>query len=410
MSNHNLFLPITKATKEADGTLRVFGKATGPDLDIDGQIADPKWLKQAMPAWMEWGNIREQHSSIAAGVGLTLEQSGDDWNLESLVVDPGSVKKVDAGVLKGYSIGIRNAKVVKDAMAPHGRIVGGQIVEVSLVDRPANPTCTLALAKSAGSGEPLELVKADAMDMTNMTDKVGEDESYMNDAAETNAITAEMEADEANEPNLVQKARTALGELLVDEATELANGIGGTGPVQILLCLLDDLAWFECCDEADDANAIANMMRSAIATPTAPPEGTMNLSTVASLVKNATADNATEEDRDAVAELRKAFGLDDMTEAIATATLAVEQATASATDALTKATAAEDTLTGVAADVAKVKEMAAPGGPVRTRLDADVAKATNTERASHYASLANSVTDPTLKKGYAALAAEARKD
>ena len=138
--------------KSDDGTLFVYGKATGPDLDLDQQICDPEWLKTAMPQWMATGaNVREMHESIAAGVGIELAASGDDWFLKSEVVDSNTAKKVERGVLKGYSIGIKNARVVTDDSAPNGRIVAGQIVEVSLVDRPANPTATVEIAKRVGN-------------------------------------------------------------------------------------------------------------------------------------------------------------------------------------------------------------------------------------------------------------------
>lgn len=131
-----------------DGSLFVYGKATGPDLDLDQQICDPDWLKAAMPQWMATGaNVREMHDSIAAGIGIELAAEGDDWYLKSEVVDSNTAKKVERGVLKGYSIGIKNARIVKDDSAPNGRIVAGQIVEVSLVDRPANPTATVEIAK-----------------------------------------------------------------------------------------------------------------------------------------------------------------------------------------------------------------------------------------------------------------------
>jgi hypothetical protein len=143
-----------------DGTLMVFGKATGPDLDLDQQICDPSWLKSAMPEWFATGaNIREQHSSIAAGVGIELAADGDDWYLKSEVIDPITQRKVEKKVLKGYSIGIKGARVVKDASAPGGRIVDGTIVEVSLVDRPANPTARVEIAKMVG--EQMELTKSD---------------------------------------------------------------------------------------------------------------------------------------------------------------------------------------------------------------------------------------------------------
>ena len=147
---------ILKWDPTPDG-LMVHGVAASPALDLDAQVCDPTWLKSAMPDWMRWGNVREQHSSIAAGVGKTLEAGeADKWSLSSLVVDPSTQAKVKAGVLKGYSVGIKGAQVVKDAAARNGRIVGGKIVEISLVDRPCNPDAMLdqtsvALAKAEGA-------------------------------------------------------------------------------------------------------------------------------------------------------------------------------------------------------------------------------------------------------------------
>jgi len=63
--------------------------------------------------------------------------------------------------------------VTRDKSAANGRIVDGQIVEVSLVDRPANPNCQLVLAKSASGDETVVQVedlieKEDKPDYENM--------------------------------------------------------------------------------------------------------------------------------------------------------------------------------------------------------------------------------------------------
>jgi len=143
------YFSIEKSDKQPDGTLMVYGKATDDSVDIDQQICDAAWLDRAMPAWFKsGGNIREQHSSIAAGVAKEYEAKADGHYIMAHVVDPVSVKKVDAGVLRGFSIGIKSPRVVRDTKAVNGRIIDGQIVEVSLVDRPANPNCQLVLAKS----------------------------------------------------------------------------------------------------------------------------------------------------------------------------------------------------------------------------------------------------------------------
>jgi len=148
------YAAITKSEKQEDGTLKVYGKATDDTIDIDQQICDESWLKKAMPDWFTTGgNVREQHSNIAAGVATDYELKEDGHYITALVVDPVSVKKVETGVLKGFSIGIRSPRVIRDQKAAGGRIVDGQIVEVSLVDRPANPNAKLMLAKAADNGE-----------------------------------------------------------------------------------------------------------------------------------------------------------------------------------------------------------------------------------------------------------------
>ena len=148
------YAAIIKQEKQEDGTLMVYGKATDDALDLDNQICDSTWLDTAMPQWFKsGGNIREQHSNIAAGVAKELESKADGHYISVHVVDPVSVKKVEAGVLKGFSIGIKAPRVVRDTKAANGRIIDGQIIEVSLVDRPANPNAKLILAKSV-DGEP----------------------------------------------------------------------------------------------------------------------------------------------------------------------------------------------------------------------------------------------------------------
>ena len=152
LDNAYAYAQIIKQEKQDDGTLLVYGKATDDALDIDNQICDASWLNKAMPEWFKsGGNIREQHSNIAAGVAKELDSKDDGHYISALVVDPNSVKKVEAGVLKGFSIGIRAPRIVRDNKAANGRIIDGTIVEVSLVDRPANPNAKLMLAKSDGT-------------------------------------------------------------------------------------------------------------------------------------------------------------------------------------------------------------------------------------------------------------------
>lgn len=168
----NAYAAIIKQEKLDDGTLLVYGKATDDSLDIDQQICDASWLEKAMPEWFRsGGNIREQHSNIAAGVAKELNSTAEGHYISALVVDPVSVKKVETGVLKGFSIGIRAPRIVRDNKAANGRIIDGQIVEVSLVDRPANPNAKLMLAKCDNEQD---LIKVEEFEEIESVEKHGD--------------------------------------------------------------------------------------------------------------------------------------------------------------------------------------------------------------------------------------------
>lgn len=151
---------LAKSYDEA-GVLHVRGLASDATLDLDQQRCDPDWLKTAMPKWLEWGNIREMHGASAVGTATDMTQQGTGYVIEAAIIDPLAAKKVEAGVYKGFSIGIKGPGVDKSAkaleMAPKGIINAGEIIEISVVDRPANPSAKLAITKVVDG----ELVKAD---------------------------------------------------------------------------------------------------------------------------------------------------------------------------------------------------------------------------------------------------------
>ena len=139
-------------SRDDKGYLNVKGLATDDTLDLDQQICDPEWLKTAMPKWFEIGNIREQHDgSKAVGKATSMTSQGTGFAIGAKIVDPVAAMKVEEGVYTGFSIGIKGAYVdMNDSRAPHGVIKGGTIVEVSVVDRPANPSASFELAKTVG--------------------------------------------------------------------------------------------------------------------------------------------------------------------------------------------------------------------------------------------------------------------
>ena len=162
--------PITKSEKQDDGTVIVYGPAASSALDRDEQRLDSAWLDEAMPQWMaEGGNVREQHDSrraVGVGVGLSKGDDGAHY-IAAHIVDPVAVKKVETGVLKGFSVGIKAPRIqLGKADAPKGLVTGGSIVEVSVVDRPANPGCLFELAKADSAGDLSLVDDAQVMEKT----------------------------------------------------------------------------------------------------------------------------------------------------------------------------------------------------------------------------------------------------
>lgn len=163
--------PITKTEEQDDGTLMVYGPAASSALDRDQQRLNADWLDKAMPEWAQTGNIREQHDfkrAVGVGVGLAKGEDGTH-NIAAHIVDDQAIKKIKAKVLKGFSVGIKDPKVViGKADAPGGEVVGGTICEISVVDRPCNPGTLFEIAKADGAGDlhavetPAVVEKSDA--------------------------------------------------------------------------------------------------------------------------------------------------------------------------------------------------------------------------------------------------------
>lgn len=112
------------------------------------------WAGPALEKWLATGgNIRVQHnpSLYPAGVGVEVAVKSDGVYVTAEIVEPNAVRLIEKGVLRAFSIGVIEPKVVRDRIAKGGRIVGGDVCELSVVDRPANPECAFSLAKSIGA-------------------------------------------------------------------------------------------------------------------------------------------------------------------------------------------------------------------------------------------------------------------
>jgi phage head maturation protease len=160
-----LYAPITKVEEADDGTIKVWGYASTGEQDEDGETIQPEAIKAALPDYLKWGAVREMHQPKAVGTAIeaTVQDDGRTW-FGAHVVDPIAVKKVQNKVLKGFSVGGR----IEDRDELDKTIITAiKLIEVSLVDRPANPECEILMAKrsaDAALDDLVELLKKKAVD------------------------------------------------------------------------------------------------------------------------------------------------------------------------------------------------------------------------------------------------------
>lgn len=153
-----LYAEISKTESQDDGTIKVWGYASSEAVDSDGETVTAEAMKAAIPDYMKWGAVREMHQPSAAGTAIECRVEDDGRTLFGAhIVDSEAVKKVQANVYKGFSIG---GKVTSRDELNKSIIKGLRLVEISLVDRPANPEAVITVCKLDGDHEQESAVDA----------------------------------------------------------------------------------------------------------------------------------------------------------------------------------------------------------------------------------------------------------
>ena len=241
----NIFATITKYDDEQG---LVYGYASTEALDSQGEVVKREAIADSLDDYMKWANLREMHQPSA--VGVVNEASIDEKGLYIVgkVVDAVAREKCREGVYKGFSIGGKSERK-KD-----GVISKLKLVEISLVDRPANPECKIEMYKMDRDGEIIlgDARKADDVAwLAGAVDQVSEMKCAVDEVAEVkkgmytvawlaglvdqlNEIKssaeweAEYEGDASAIPAKLRAAVTDLSAILVEmtqeEAAELTAG------------------------------------------------------------------------------------------------------------------------------------------------------------------------------------------
>ena len=116
----------------------------------DGDIVELSALKDALPDYMTWANLREMHQAKAIGIVLDAGVIDGQFTIAAKIVDKSAWDKVKEAVYKGFSIGgkVLGAKLIEMGGKLYRKITKLKLYEISLVDRPANPEAIITLWKA----------------------------------------------------------------------------------------------------------------------------------------------------------------------------------------------------------------------------------------------------------------------
>ena len=227
-------IDLAKTEEQDDGTIKVWGYASADTEDSDGEIITADAMKAALPGYMKWGAVREMHQAKAAGTAIEAEvqDDGKTW-FGAHIVDAEAVKKVKANVYKGFSIG---GKVTERDELNKTVIKGLNLIEVSLVDRPANPDAVMTMYKAEGLDE-----EAPAGDEISAVDQLAE---LLNKGEVTPERLLELAKVETKTPETETEGTNPGTETTSDEIKKGLYGVSRFAELlQSVAYLTEDAAW-----------------------------------------------------------------------------------------------------------------------------------------------------------------------
>lgn len=131
----------------------VYGFASTPDLDSDGEIIKLEALEKALPEYMKFPTIREMHMAKPAGKTVSAEirdKGQKGLYIGAKIVTDEAWNLVKEGVYKAFSIG-------GNVISKVGNVIQElELVEISLVDVPANKAAVIEVWKSNGDPQMIK--------------------------------------------------------------------------------------------------------------------------------------------------------------------------------------------------------------------------------------------------------------
>ena len=189
----DIYIPIQKIDDEQH---MVYGYASTPDIDSDGEIIKAEALQKALPNYMKFPTIREMHQPKVAGTTKQADATDKGLYIGAYIPVEEAWQKVKEGLYRGFSIGGNVLKRV-------GNIIHDiELVEISLVDVPANKAAVVEIwkrdkfQKNAYTAYEAAMLMIQLKDMIDWFKWSGKDTTALEDCLETMKSVVATEAQE----------------------------------------------------------------------------------------------------------------------------------------------------------------------------------------------------------------------
>lgn len=132
---------------------RVWGFAITECKDAQGDIITNEAVKNALPYYEKWRDVREMHEPKPVGVATYIKLLPKGLLIGADIYDKNCWDKIQNQIFKGFSMGgvITGKRAITklDTMTTEWQITSLTIAEISVVDQPANPETGFTAIKEA---------------------------------------------------------------------------------------------------------------------------------------------------------------------------------------------------------------------------------------------------------------------
>lgn len=152
IERYQLTRPLEYRTAD-NGERFIAGFCSTEEVDTQGtRVIIPD---EVFEDYIAWSNVRYMHAYNPVGrvVEWDRRSVGDvpGWYIKVLIADDDVWKKIEAGVLTAFSVGFlvdqEASHVPSDGEDGETVLVAAKLIEISIVDRPANESCKFVITK-----------------------------------------------------------------------------------------------------------------------------------------------------------------------------------------------------------------------------------------------------------------------